>query len=71
MFPFAFETVVGITPVKPTMFALAEFSIEEFPTNPAPSEITPTIGSPETALWYVPPDPTETTSPVAPPPEII
>jgi hypothetical protein len=51
IFPLAFDTVVEITPVNPTMYASAIFSMLEFPTNPALSEITPTIGSPRTALW--------------------
>jgi hypothetical protein len=51
MSPFAFETVVGITPVNPTIFAFGVVSIAEFPTKPAAIEITPTIGSPATALW--------------------
>ena len=50
IFPFSFETVVGITPVNPTIFASAKVSIPAFPTKPAPTEITPTIGSPATAL---------------------
>ena len=43
-------TVAGITPVNPTIAAFAVFSIEAFPTNPAPSETIPTTGSPSTAL---------------------